>query len=643
MARLDDLIFDAWTPASFKRALTRKAPGVGYTPPSWIGENNGRRISAYRVYRSYVDNAARHFLSTTDPEIINEHREYGDADMVVFTTRAALLGDSQGIAVDGAGEFDPDLNEDVLEGLEGQEREQAEEDLADNAEAELRAQRQEFLSRWADEERLILKVMEGERDAITIGDSVFVLSWSSRKRRPRVKVYDAGWYFPVLEDDDEEFPSKVHLAWELEPDEGGQYAGKTHIRRITYEIGLIQPARDADNLNPIVDEETGEVTLAQLGDRVNLQTGLIERDYPWNPTTEIDAAGQERAIPASTVTCYMTDAEWYLEGNNPTVEDLSEARAVYNVNEEGEQIRQLDLGIDFIPVVHVPNSVAEKEHFGRPALARILQILDDLAGADTDARRASLSAGKPNLGVSGLIDEDAKRGRTSDGTPAHLVFREGTVWALGEKGSISVVDLSPALTAINTYVDKLLKRLSVNSALPESVLGRISPADVPSGLALALSWGPLRSLIAEMRLIRGEKYPLLLKMVQRLYQGNGRIPEGADNIYRAEIEFGSFLPADVAATVTQVRDLLGAKAISRMTAVMMLMQAGLPIEDAAAEVARIEAEDLDAAVLLLEATGNVDEVERRLGVPVEEEEEPELQPVVVPDMTEEIEQEEPEA
>ena len=64
----------------------------------------------------------------------------------------------------------------------------------------------------------------------------------------------------------------------------------------------------------------------------------------------------------------------------------------------------------------------------------------------------------------------------------------------------------------------------------------MSPADVPSGYAVALTFAPYRSMVRTMRLSRGEKYPLLLKMVQRLGDARRRLPR--PEVMPAELLFG---------------------------------------------------------------------------------------------------------
>jgi uncharacterized UBP type Zn finger protein len=60
--------------------------------------------------------------------------------------------------------------------------------------------------------------------------------------------------------------------------------------------------------------------------------------------------------------------------------------------------------------------------------------------------------------------------------------------------------------------------------------------------------------------------------------------------------------------------LMNAKAISLVTAVRMLVEAGFPIEDAAKEVDAIVQNDFESAAEMLDATADVNAVRKRLGM-----------------------------
>lgn len=575
----DEIIFDAWTQIAFKRVLnartTSAGAGLGWQTPTWVGLH-ARRLLAYTILRSYQDNAAREFMLSQSRDDIDNRREYGDPSLVVNTILGALLGESQTITVDGSEDFDS------ADETASQEAKDAK-DLED------------WLEQWADDERLGLKMIETERRAIGLGDGVYSLGWSDAKGRPRLRVWDPGFYFPVLDDDNEDdYPEKVHIAWELPSlDSMGAVIadGKRRVRRITWELGPIAPA----NQNAMDDGLLARLFIKPVlldGDTIDNETSAITRQYPWNDKP-------------SGVTCFMSDGTWTLDTGMAKVDDLTGATAVWSVDADGPMFRR-DLGIDFIPVVHVPNTVALIDHYGRSSLSNVLQIFDDIAAADTDLAAAAATTGNPVLALQ----------KSTMGETGHT-YKPGQILEVGE-GKMDVLDTSRSLDALLKYIEFLLKRLSVNGRLPEALLGRVSPSQVPSGLALQLSFGPLEQMVKEMRLVRNEKYPLLLKFAHRLAVA-GQSPD-APQVFglRADVQMGSFLPQDQAEAVDLVTKLLAAKprpVISLETAVQMLIDAGFAIRDAGKEVERILERDFENASALLDATGDQALVYEYLGKP----------------------------
>lgn len=578
------MIIDTWAALSHKSPLSSiPSAGRSWLAPSWTGMH-GRRLAAYKVLSAYLNNVAREFLVTRDNAKASRdrHVEYGDPVTLRNAIVGTLMGDEQTIVVDGADDPMPDVPnpDDVIDPnstvADGPSVE------SERARISAARDRQAWLREWADAERLARKVFETERNAVGLGDGVYVLRWSVEKQRPRIVPYDPGFYFPVLSmNDEEDFPTTVHLAWEYDETEGGE----THrwVRRITYRLAPIAP-RAPEPLS-------ATKTIA------NLMTGTVaEVELPRNATQ--DASGQfTRSLPwndtPTSITCYLTDAKWRLEDvGRRLVQDIDFTKAQYEHNEQGDELRDLDLEIDFLPVVHVPNTVAESEHYGRSVLLDIAQILDELAAADTDLSAAAATTGTPAIALSG-------------GAVGDLAYGPGKVWNLPLNGRLDVMDTSKALDALLKYIDALLNRLSTNARVPASVVGRIDPSEIASGVLLALSFGPLKQLITEMRLVRDEKYPLLLKIVQRLAIAGG-VLQG--DVEMAQLEFGSFLPSDRAEAVKLVRSLLGngteAASISRVTALRLLVEAGFDLGDATEELDRIEAEDFHGAESLLRATGD---------------------------------------
>lgn len=559
--RRNELVFDAWTPLSFKGQLgRRRRPGNAYAAPRWTGEDHQRRLEAYMVLQAYYDNSAREFLRETTEKDRGEHREYGDAAVLRNAALSALLGESQTIAVKGAGE-DPNAP--------GGRVAAGDDDSAgtdpDAAERTAAARQQEWLDEWAEDERLLVKLQENERNAVGLGDGVYVLGWSNSKERPRLRIFDPGFYFPVLHDGNEDdYPERVHIAWEVDnPEDYGAKPTSLVVRRMTWEL---VPLEDAT-----------------------------------------DGAETERAVPYQTDpvtrTCLFTDAAWIIEGGVRSIDDLTGETARYMTNEDGEEVNRLDLGFDFIPVVHVPNTVSIAQHYGQSVISSVAQILDDLANADTDLSAASATTGTPPITLSGTM-----------ATAESLTYRPGTVFRVGDNGRMDVLDTSRSLDALLKYVDQLMDRLSTNGRMPAALLGRVNPSDVPSGVALALSFGPLSAMVREMRLARREKYRLLFKFAHRMAVVGGVAEDTLPREHATtDLDFGPFLPNDEAAAVQLVTNLLNAQAISLEQAVMILRAAGITERDLHAEILAIQSRDFEGANRLFDALGEQGAVYRYLG------------------------------
>ncbi|MDQ8706727.1 hypothetical protein RCO28_30270 [Streptomyces sp. LHD-70] len=533
MTRWRNLIIDAWGALSYKPAFEQAASGrsgrlPGHAGASWIPEADRRRLAAYTVLAAYNTNQAAALLGDDGVD----RREYGDPSLIVNQTLAHLLGESQKIVIPET--VDQDQDEDTDTGPE------------DGGAA---GTRETLLRQWAESEHLWLRIQHAERTAVLLGDTVYLLSWSRAEGRPVLKTIDPGFYFPVLPDgaiDADTYPERVHLAWEV-PADPATGRGAT-MRRVTYELGAIS------------------------------QDGTATRRYPWS-------------TQPSTRTCYLTDAEWDLKHVNrgEGADALSLKHARFRTNADGDLLNRLDLQLDFIPIVHVPNTISGPEHFGQSSLMAAAQLLDDLGAADTDSQRAAATTGSPIIGLSGArLAVDRKSGQ-----PLPVRVEPGMVWPLGESGQLTTLDTSAQLAEMRAYVEVLRDRLSVITRLPGSVLGTVDPAQVPSGYAMQLSFGPLNAMVRSMRLARAAKYPLLLKMVLRLYQAGGVLPAGENP--RAEVTFGSYLPSDQAGTLDLVVRGVQAGVLSQETGVRMLADSGFPIQDAARELERINAEKTSAA------------------------------------------------
>lgn len=396
----------------------------------------------------------------------------------------------------------------------------------------------EFLREWMERENFLLSMMSAERDCVALGDAVWVLRWDGS--RPRVSRIDPGFYFPVLDDSlhGDPFPRKVHLAWEFEED------GRRKLRRITYEM---------------------------------VPTGAVK--YPWN-----EGVSHEE--------CVMSDLVWDLT-DMTRVDALSDSRAIPRVDNSGREIVRYPLGIDFIPVVHMPNA-ATGEHFGESSLSRVVQVLDDLAAADTDATAASGTTGTPMLVMKGA-------GGSAFGRNEYRV-EPGFVFTVGEQGDVRAIDTSAQLQEMRERVRDLQRRVARSARVPEVALGGWGSDLALSGVALQIQYGPLSNAVRELRLARRSKYALLFKFVQRMAMLGGR----KELPVFATLAFGEFMPKDVSGIVDWVSRAVEGGVLSVGSAVDVLRSSGVSV--AADEAALLRSVDFDGAVRLGDATGDLGRV-----------------------------------
>lgn len=598
---LREVVIHAWSWLNYKPVYADRdgMPSRRAFPESnamWVPEEDQKRLAAYKLLAAYDHNQSAELAEAAGDHHARERREFGDPSMFIDTVMSHVLGREQTITVPGAeSESDQPTPEEVL---------------ADRIQTQLRD--------WAEDELLPMRVQQCERKAVSLGDGVYRLAWDPGRMRPTVRVHDPGFYFPCIGEDADggEYPTRVHFAWELPADE--RRGLKARLRRITYELDWIGPATASgvdqkgravraplpapmpETDLPAAEGDTPPPPPPPLspGDLYFPDTGAIARQYPWNDTP-------------SYVTCYLTDATWLLEDlkGNVDVDSLPLDAATFATRGDGEVLDHLDLLIDFVPVVHLPNTVPPaEEHWGQSSLAKVLQVFDELASSDTDSSKASATTGAPMIGLWGKAADSR--------LDAHEVT-PGMMLKLGEGGGMIALDTSKNLAELRSHIQDLADRAAKVARLPAVALGTADPAQVPSGYALELSLGPLDALIASMRLARDHKYALLLKMVQRLYVA-GQHPDwiGLQPL-PARLTFGSYKPTDKAAVLDQVTNSVG-KVLSLETGIRMLIEAGFPIDDAHAEIDRIQSRQFEQARTLADATGDPTLVGDFLGVKVNE-------------------------
>jgi hypothetical protein len=539
------------------------------TAPGWLPQREWRRLTAYRYLDAVNKSSARWFIPADDEEERNAFLEFGDAFLFGDRIASGVVGNQIELTVDGA-EHPPPSVPPVPDAPVEPETDDPVDRASYEAQVQVRAfhsaiaidewkqqwaeyptlvEAQRWLAEWAAAEHFAANVYEMEAsNVVPLGDGIATFQWDSEVSRPTMNLWDPDAYFPVLDDlDDGRFPEKVHLAWEEEDDDG-----QVWVRRITYELV----------------------------------------DWPaWNPEYGNETANRM---------CLISDGRWKIEQfEDRTIEDLTVEAAEWKENLEGQEMNQLPLMLDFIPLLHFPNGFSKLQHFGQSSLAVGIQVLEQIAQADTDTAAAAELAGTPQVAVSGT------------NVAGDLEIDPGTAWGLGEGGRMDVIDQSAPLMALIEYEKTLQERAERILKVPAGVLGRNANREIRSGIALQISNFPFDQEINKLRLSREPKYRLALKMVQRIAIQGG---SGPPLVAPARVAFGSHLPSDLVEATNNVALLVNAGAISRATGIRWLVDSGMAIDDATSEIARILSEDTAGALEVFNATGSQTAAANRLGI-----------------------------
>jgi hypothetical protein len=558
---------------------------------SWVPEEDRRRLSAYYVRDSYRKNKTSRLLRRATWVRRQKQREYGDGALLVGRIRTGVLGDDFELVLPGADDDlgdAPDLPprpDPVPEDADEIDRrvfavaEARWKDMANRVIDEWEQatqdqpflqERQEAIRKWGDWVLLPALMKEAEYDCVGLGDTIYALfpvpgDW------PRIEIYEPDGYFPVLDTKRDGYPTKVHLAWEIEEKDPDGTINR-FVERYTWELV------DIGSGLPVAEVEEG--------------APRATRRYPWAETDE----GDQGAV--STETCIFTRGKWALDGTTfSKVPDLSDEAAV--------DLETIDLKCDFLPFIHIPNTPASRDHFGSGALDLVAQVLDDVSQIDTDLIETARLVAAPAIALSGAEAKDQ-------------TIRPLTIFNLGKDGAMTLLDLSAGLEKVMSYQDRLVDRLFINAQVPATLVGKVNSSDAPSGIAMLLDAAPFAQLIGTLRMTREPKYRLMLKFAQRMAQTAGVLPSGPTP--EAVVSFGSFLPLDKGQVVDHVVALLGAKAISRATGVSLLVAGGFTIEDARREITQIESTDFQGAKDLADAVGREDAAAEYLHLTLEEEE-----------------------
>ena len=551
--------------------------------PTYVNDIDTRRIDFYARARAYIETVGRHFLKEdpNDPDKEDEWQEFGDPAVIVEQRAGAIIGDTITYRVVGADDsipkrpdYDDPPEEPDTEGLTPEQAAleariheielnlwtKTTEAIVERwaADIEIRPfllDRQDWLRDWATSVKLTAVITENEIDNIVaLGSGVYEMGWDPSSLRTNIEIIPPEFYFPVLSDGlVEEFPDKVFICYPIEDGD--------RVRRVTYELVRISGS-SADLGDPDVE------TIAAPGSAPLYHGEGDEFTHVCLKSDEIFEAADFKDL--------------YDDSENGT----SEPQMAW-VAGRLEQMVRFPISLDFIPVVHIPNTLSRKTHFGRSAIARLAQLLDEIAATDGDESLASRWAGQPPVGVSGM----APGAEELDLTPGRGI-------RLGENGSISTVPMAENLQQVGERLERLQRRLSSVSSIPDAVRGTADIGSVASGKLLSLSFVAFEQMVKRARMAR-DKYSLIPKFAQRIAIQNGGLTDTA--VYDAEIVFGPYMPSDLAELADILKILMAADLISQETGLKMLQEAGVPSGTVDAELAAIRAIMVQHADMLTSA------------------------------------------
>ncbi len=556
--------------------------------PSWANEHDSRRLNAYFRMTALREGKGRMLVrpDPLNPGKADQWREFGDVAVIVDQQAGSVLGEGPELEIVGADESlpptpdIPDPPEPLADTDDEAETPDAETDPAAAILAEIQAdiyqisldaweanvrsiiaewqqrteerpalvKRQRWLRQWAEDDRYLAKITELEHDCVVpLGDGVIVHGYDHNALRPTTEIFHPESYFPVLDHrSTTRYPRKVHIAWNF-------------TNPVDDELMLLVQTWELVDIRP----ESEDDAPADQGDALRyLAEGQVQRD------------------------ACLYSHRVYLDADVEELDKIDEVRPKWFEQHEVRPGVLVDADrvpwhTDFLPIVHVPNTLATLEHFGRSPILRIAQAADELAQNDAWEALGAHYAARPVTGV----DDGAARPKAIDLTPGQTVY-----------GKLSVVDMAAQLVALMDRGDRLRSTLLTNSFTPEGMVGRISPDEVPSGLALSLSFSAFEQMVGRMRMAREHKYALSAKMVQRLaiqhqapsLVGDGQAAGEAPMVaLPARLRFGTFMPQDLAGASKVIQLLAEAMAASPETLVRMAQDAGAPIDDVDAEVARL--------------------------------------------------------
>jgi hypothetical protein len=270
-------------------------------------------------------------------------------------------------------------------------------------------------------------------------------------------------------------------------------------------------------------------------------------------------------------------------GSLPVVEDWRPDRMIIEVG--GEEVHNEPNPYGWIPYVIFPNVARPHELWGESDLTDLIDVCRELNRRLSVVARILQVSGNPIAVLDNVTGSDGIRAD------------EGAVWELPEGSRAYLLDMlaSGGVRLHIDYIDALYRALYDLAETPRTAFGD-SGRNV-SGAALEVEIQPLVQKVMRKRRVWDAVYRQRNAKVLDLLERFGG--EAIGGVRRTSVVWGSVLPSDRSALVTEEVQLVGAGIHSRRTAMNLLgdvdqeRELGLVLEEAD-EFSRRESGDDDA-------------------------------------------------
>lgn len=328
------------------------------------------------------------------------------------------------------------------------------------------------------------------------------------------------------------------------------------------------------------DNRMHEKLLAAAKDRSISRTGVYARIHfdnrrgefkiIWHPSTEVIAVYNEwdkDQLDAVHFIAWLDDEQtrlwklsyylvWHEEAGKYDCE-IEEAVHDGDLNVQESRVERSSMGLDFIPVVHVPTEKLSGRTTGYSELEKTIELSEEIdrkMSDYSDAIRFEMFA--INLLVN--VEEDPKN---------PLQIAPGAKWNLGDGDKESGVPSASKLESgfkfketIEAYLDRLQKRLHEKAEVPI-----VNTADMNTGgindMAVQLMFSSIISKTQRAWVIWQSRLQTLNEYILRYMKARQEHPRFkydkemlamVDNYYSSEIIFGLPLPQDQKALIEQL-------------------------------------------------------------------------------------------